>query len=363
MRERKSNFGDKVGQNVKNQKESKKTFGYLNVPNNIKVLSFEEDTPRVDLDILPYEVTDVNHPDRDDKHEIAQPGTLWYRRPFKVHRKVGSANDSVICLRSVGKKCPICDYREKRAKEGAEKEELRELYGKPRSLYVVIPIGIPKFEEVPTIWDMSDRLFQDILNDELEASPEDRCFPDLEEGRTLTLKLKWKTLDKTTYPEVRSITFSERDPYKESILDEVPNLDEILKILPFDVIESKFFENDNEPVGGELHEVDEEKPIRKKSDEDNNDEIPVRRSVRSSSSEEKPTRTRREPEEEKPTRSVKKEEEKPTRSVKKEEEKPTRTSNRGECPHGHRFGIDTEDYKECDTCEVWGKCLDVKEGK
>jgi hypothetical protein len=27
------------------------------------------------------------------------------------------------------------------------------------------------------------------------------------------------------------------------------------------------------------------------------------------------------------------------------------------CPHGLKFGIDTEQYDVCDTCDVWSDCV------
>lgn len=353
MRDKKrSNFGDKVGRNVQHQKESKKSFGYLNLPKGVPILNLEVDTPRLDIDIIPYTVTDSRHPDQDTEYDIATEGSLWYRRPFKVHRNVGPDNDTVVCLRSVGRKCPICEYREKRAKEGAEKEELRELYGKSRSLYVVIPLGVKKHEEVPTIWDMSDKLFQEILNDELSISEEDRCFPDLENGRTLTIKLRWKTLGNNSYPEVRSISFSKRDPYPEKILDEVPNLDEVLKVLDYETIKAKFFE---EELGGSLREIDEEKEPPLRSETTRREVSERSRPKRDEDDEEKETVSRRRP--------VDKKEEEPEKVERKPKSERSVRSSSMECPHGHEFGVDTEDFKECDTCDIWGKCLDKKEGK
>lgn len=368
----KSNFGDKVARNVQKQRESKKSFGYLNLPKGVKVLSLEDGLTRVDLDFLPYIVSDEKHPDREPQFEIAVKDSLWYRRPIKVHRNVGTDNETVICLKSVGKKCPICTYHEKKLKEGGDKEELKELYPKPRSLYVVVPLGMKKFEEIPHIWDMSDYLFQDQLNDELEASIDDRNFPDLENGKTATLKIKWKSLGGNSYPEVRSISFNDRDPYDESILDDVPDLDNVLKVLSYEELEAKFLELDNEEdAGGLKDDEDDEKPVRRTSrtaanhvDDNEDDEKPVRRSNRSEPEEEKPVRRsakREEPEEEP-------EEEKPTRAASRgrdeEGRRPSKdTDTKNKCPHGHKFGVDTETKKECDTCDVWEKCIDAKEGK
>jgi len=374
---KKSNFRDKVGKNIQQQRENKKSFGYLNLPKGVPVLSIEDGTPRLNLDFLPYEVSDAKHPDRNPDYDIAMPGTLWYRRPIKVHRNVGSGDDTVICPRSVGKPCPICEYREKRAKEGADKEDIKVLYPKPRSLYVVIPLSVKKYEEIPTIWDMSDYLFQDILNDELELDAENRCFPELDGGMTLSLRLKWKSLGGNSYPEVRSISFTERDPYDEKILDEVPNLDAILKVLSYEQLKDKFFELEHEPDAGAIVEADDDeeeevkKPVRSHSKPA---EEPLRRRRR-----EEPEQEEEEEEEEKPVRSSRTEEAKPPMRRKpappkeeepeeeeEEEEKPARKgktegSGKGKCPYGHKFGIDTDNFDDCADCEIWDDCIDKKQ--
>lgn len=383
-----SSFGDKIGKNIQHQKDSKTNYGYLNLPSGVPVLKLKEGVKEVVLDFLPYEVTDAKHPDRDPEFDIAMPETLWFRRPIKIHNNVGSKKEKCICLKSVGKKCPICDYQDKRRKEKAEKEEIKELYPKSRSLYVVIPLGMDKVEEIPHIWDMSDKLFQEILNEELETDDSNRVFPDLENGKTLVLKVRWKELGENSFPDVRSITFEDRDPYKESILKKVPNLDNVLKVLSYEELERKFFEIEEEEDGGKLKEDKEEtterrrRPVEKEEEE----ETPRRRrSAEPEKEEEEEEKSRRhkpveEEEEEKPTRTRKpapveeEKEEKPTRTKKpvkeeEEEEKPTRSKPAGaktssnECPHGFKFGVDADTKEACETCNIWGKCLDKKEGK
>ena len=362
MREkRKSNFGDKIGRNLQHRKEAKKSYGYLNLPKGLPILNLKEGTQRIDLDFLPYVVTNKKHPDRNEKEGIAVENDLWFRSSFKVHRNVGPDDETVVCPRTFGKPCPICEHREKRAKEGAEKDELRELYGKPRSLYAVIPLGIDKYEEVVTVWDMSDKLFQDTLDEELEINEEFSGFVGLEGGATANIRLRWKSFGGNTFPEVRSVSFTERDDYDENILNEVPKLDDLLKVLSYEEIEAKFFEIENETDGGDLKEVEEE--------EEEEEKVSPRNKYRKVEKEEE------EEEEEKVSprnkyRKVEKEEEKSTSIRRPEREKKVERGNRTskkmeeyECPYGHRFGVDTEDFKECDTCDLWGKCLDVKEGK
>ena len=119
MARKKSKFRGKVGADAKKQQKSGSSYGYLNLPKGISVFSPKPDT-RVKLDFLPYEVTDKLHPDRDVDKDIAMVGDLWYKRPFKIHRSIGSENDKVICLTSVKKKCPICEYVEAQLKAGVE---------------------------------------------------------------------------------------------------------------------------------------------------------------------------------------------------------------------------------------------------
>ena len=65
-----------------------------------------EKAGRFILDILPYEVADKKHPDR------VGEGFLWYKRPFAIHKSVGVNNEAVVCPKSIGKPCPICEHRE-----------------------------------------------------------------------------------------------------------------------------------------------------------------------------------------------------------------------------------------------------------
>jgi len=108
--QRKSRFAGKVKANAKKQRQAQTQYGYLNLPREINVFNPEPGS-RVKLDFLPYEVTDARHPDRDNELGVAIPGELWYKRPFKVHRNIGAGNETVVCPSSVGKKCPICEYR------------------------------------------------------------------------------------------------------------------------------------------------------------------------------------------------------------------------------------------------------------
>lgn len=238
----KNSFADKMKRHLHNRKEreARKSFGYLNLPKDVKTLQLEDDIHKIKVDFMMYKVTDKRHPDYDPP-DVAIEGSAWWSRPLLVHRDVGANNETLVCPTSIGKKCPICEYRTKRIKEGADKEEFKVFYPKPRRLYVINPLEVKRkgaedweeFEEagVPFVWDMSTKLFQDILDETLEESPENMSFPNFEDGKTAILTLKWEKLGKTTYPEVRHIEFEDRDPYDEKLLDQMPNLDTLPIVL------------------------------------------------------------------------------------------------------------------------------------
>lgn len=256
MKPKKSTFKVKA---KKTERSSGGGVKYLTLPNGISAVKFEEGVKIAKLDILPYIVKDKNHPDKDG--DMAAKGELWYRRPFKVHKGigVGTAKKDYVCLQSVGKRCPICEYQKELF--NTDKEAAVALYPKDRDLYAVKLQGSDEIQ----VWDMSQKLFHDVLVDELETDDSNEDFADLESGKTLKLKLLWKEFGKITYPEVRSVSFEERDEvYDEDILDEVPCLDECFKVLSYEELKDAFFEMGDEPAeDGDDDEEEDEKPARK----------------------------------------------------------------------------------------------------
>lgn len=298
----KSSFKGKVANNAHKQAESGNSYGYLNIPKGVSVFSPEPGS-RVQLDFIPYTVTDEKHPDRDADSEIAVPGSLWYKRPFKAHRGIGGDNDSVVCLTSVNKKCPICEERSRLTREGASKEETDALKPKQRNLYIVVPLDSKKHEQELHLFDVSQFLFQDLLNDDLLEDEDRGNFPDLEDGLTLKVRFDEESFNGNKFAKASRIDYIKRkEQYDESILDKAPNLDTVLQILSYEDLKAKFFEIDTEDDGGKLKDDDgdSELPQRKKTfgeragtpfkdsvnprvrretpavkDEDNDDEKPV----------------------------------------------------------------------------------------
>lgn len=437
MKKKRSSFAGKVRANVQHQKESRSSYGYLKLPKGVSIFSPKPGS-RVRLDFMPYIVSDPRHPDRNEDLGIAVEGSEWYRRPFRAHRNIGTENQSIVCLQSVGRKCPICEFRAQRQKEGAEKEEVDALKSSQRNIYCVIPKDDKDNEEKPHIWDVSQFLFQELLNQELEEDERYELFPDLEEGYTLRVRFDERSFAGTKFAEASRIDFMDRKkPYTKADVAGIPDLDQVLNILTAKEIEKIFLELADEDMADEDvpaprraapkrdEEEDDEPPARKRSrdddDDDDNDEPPPRRRSRNEEEDEKPSRKREEEEEEEedddppPRRRAteerdeeEEEEEKPQRRrpapVEEEEEEddddgeeddedddddddggdegedeeeeaeqvppPKRSDNKrqaktsdNECPSGHVFGKDTDEYDECDDCPLWNKCLDAKDSR
>ena len=251
---RKGNFRQQVFKNTRKQEQSLRGR-HLRMPSGVPIFK-ETPQSRVNLDFVPYLVTVANHPDRDDEFETAVEDSLWYRRPYRLHRNIGVDNTSIICPTSIKKRCPICEHRAKLLEEGSDwqDEDVKSLKWSLRNLYVVVPLGLKDYDEVPHVWDISQFLFQEKLNEEIKEDEELGIFPDLEEGKTLTIRFSKEVLGKTEFAETSRIDFKDRKAYDEDILDSCPSLDGMLVIDTYASIKSLLFDaggDDDDGDGGE----------------------------------------------------------------------------------------------------------------
>lgn len=355
---RKTNFKGKVGSDIQNQKQRAGGYGYLSLPEGIKVFKEEEDS-NVKLDIIPYIVNEEVHLDRNDQEQIAVPGEIWYKRPFYIHHNIGSGDDKtkVVCLKTIGKPCPICEFRKKLMDGDADKKETDALRPSLRNLYLVIPIGHKDYEEELHIWDISQYCFQKLLNKAVSEEEDYEDFPNLEGGLTLKISFESESIGnskKTTFSKAWNVKFLERaEDYGDSILDEAPELSEILKILSYDELFNKF--NDIDSVETDARETEkyeeEEKPRKsktvrkvKRDKEENLEPEPEKPSKR---------RVSRKPKQD--------EDEEPQQTTRRRKPASTKENEDDRCPNGFEFGVDTDQHKECATCDVWDDCIDEKE--
>jgi hypothetical protein len=361
---KRSSFRGRVSEDARRQQKAATSYGYLNLPRDVRMFAPEPGSRNILLDFMPYIVTDPKHPDANPKTGAALVGTPWFKHPIWVHRNIGGDSESVICLKTVGKHCPICEYRAKLIKDETDKETTDALKPSHRNLYIVIPIGHKSYAEEPHIFDISQYLFQNLLNEELEENDEYEVFPDLAEGYTLKIRFSSETIGTSKpFAEAKKIEFVEREgQYPEDTIDKMPNLDEIIKVLSYDELKDKLFDLDDEEDGGHLKEaIGKERITRQPKDKDDDeptsneedDERPsrIQRIKKTTASTKEPVVHRTEPKEESVVTREKQIEKAPTE---------TKDVVKDRCPSGYRFGVDTSKYDECDTCEIWDACSDEK---
>jgi len=316
-------------------KSSSNLVGYLNLARGIQLFNPKPGSV-IWLDFLPYRVTDPKHPDRDDARDIATPGSLWYTRPFKIHRGVGIENKVIVCPSSVGSKCPICEYRSVQLKKGVTWNSVQPLKPSGRNLYVVIPKKSKDHDETIHIWNVAFHHFGKLLREELEADPDYERFPSLEDGYTLRIRFDEQIFGKKTFGAAIRIDFEPRQKqYDMSILDKVPNLDETLVVMEYDEIKDLFFEGDLTSYNEQSDNQQEDEDIKSFSskvtlsresydeDEYEDDDVPL--------------------------------DDSPPRRIKLVIDK-VPGSGEKKCPHGYVYKRDGGSRPECETCKVWDEC-------
>ena len=197
---------------------------------------FNPKSGRYSIDIIPYEVNCDNHPDGCER------GSLWHRRPYWVHNNIGVEQQSYVCPKSIGERCPICEELVRVRKAGGTKEEIAALTPKQRVLYNVIVIDPPT--KGVQLFDMSFHNFTKQLAQEIDIAGDDGQldrYPCLNNGLTIQVRFGEESMGKTTFAEAKRIDFKERDyNYEESILKDVICLDDLLKVLPYKELKKVF---------------------------------------------------------------------------------------------------------------------------
>lgn len=419
-----TSFADKISSNIEKTKSRGRSFGYLTLPKDMRVIS-PVPGEKMLIDIIPYEVTDPKHLDRDDTDDVATVGSLWYKKPVLVHRNIGADHKTVICPKTIGKPCPICEYRAKRKKEDADEEELKTMNVSRRNLYVVIPKNVVRdkeqLDEVPHILEVSQACFEDQLGKQLDEEPQYKNFPSLDAGYTIKIRFDEEKFGKNSYASAGRIDFIEREKkeqYDEEILNDVPNLDECIKVLSYGELKALLLDVDEEDLDEdekeEKHthserrtrhdEDDSPKRERSRHSDDDDDERSKERSRRNDDTDEKeekekevklswdelsemgPRRLKRLVEEKDLDIKLKKYEDDedglreaiaeeleikiPKKPSKKDDddEKPktkerssSKSKSDGECPEGLEFGKDFCTSKKCDSCKKFDACMDASD--
>ena len=319
---------------------------FQNIPPDTQFYKPEEG--KATLRLLPYVVTDPKHPDGD----MAPSGDIWYKRPFKRFRQIGTEKKSYISPKSIGKPCPIMEYYTAAKADPSipDKEANR---AKPQDMVMYnVQVMDPKTKEFsdPMFFFYSYHNFEKQLKKELldPDNEEFLAFMDLEGGFDIRVRWEKETFEKNDFLVAGNFTFIERDEdLDEDILDKVVNLDECLIVKSYKELQNIFLELDDEP----------EPNTGKDEGEDQLPPRPPSRRQKTAEPEpepEKPSRRGRaekpepEPEPEKPARRQ--------RGAKPEPEPETESTDR--CPHEFAFGVDFDTKRKCEKCDLFDECGD-----
>jgi hypothetical protein len=223
------------------------------------------------LDIIPYVVGKGN--------PFAAPGSVYYERTFYVHRNIGPNGDSYTCpKRTFDKRCPICEERVKLLRSPkADKDAIKALNPSERQLFLVKDLNEP--DKGIQLWDMSHFLFGKLLDTRVKGTADDEDeenyenFFHLDGGMTLKLTVEEDGYDGRSFYKVTAIDFRPRKTeYSDALLDEVPCLDDIPKLVPFDKLAAKFNAVDEEEEKEDEDKPTKKKPKKKKKEADDDDE-------------------------------------------------------------------------------------------
>ena len=342
------------------------------------------------INIVPYVVKSKNHPLV--KSGDLEIGDKDYIMDVFVHRGIGPSESSVVCLKETyGKPCPICEQAAALKKQGKEKEAAA-LKPSRRAFYNVIDSKEP---EKLKVFETSHYLFEKELIEEARDDEEGGFvdFADEENGKEIKFRCSKVTKSGMEFNEFKSFSFEERDDnISDELLEKAISFDEILNVPTYEEAEKILYGSDDEDDKDEDDDDDEDdnKSKSKKSksksddddeddDDDDEDEPATKKSSKKSKYEDDEDEDKDdeddEDDEDEPAPKSKKSKSKSDEDDKDEDdddddddddEPPTKSKKKDcksdctKCPFGHKFGVDTDDFDECDDCELWPKCVKGK---
>ena len=294
----------------------------LNFSSDTKFYKMEEG--RNKLIIIPYVIKTKNHPLV--KSGDAEIGELDYKLDYYVHKRIGPRNDSFVCLsETYGKRCPIC---EKQKEYPRDSEEYAALKAKRRATYNVLDMRDEK-QEIK-VFDETHYYFEKELLEEARSEARDENilgFADPDTPYIINVRATGEKYNGGAYFKYKSFKFIESDIDVDSLIDEAVSLDECINILSYEEITALIEGFDSDEEDDEEETPKRKRQTTKKEVEEDDDEDESEEEVKETKSEKR------------------------RKKVQKE----------SECPHGHVFGEDCEEFDECDKCKKWEECEEANE--
>ena len=327
---------------------------YLNLPEGTE--RFKPKKGTYNLDFLPYQVSVTTHPEVDK-------GELWYQRTFFVHYGIGNDSNAFICPKTIKKPCPICEHVKElfNSDDDNDVELAKDIKAKERELYNII--NLDDQDKGVQLFEYSYHLFGKALDEEINEGDDDLGgFAELESGKTVSVSFRKKKFGSNEFFETRKIEFDDREDYEEDILDDVFDLDSLMVIQDYKTLQKALYD---------LDEEEEEEEEEKSSDDEEEEEKPKKSSSKKKnkkSSKKSSKKSKKKDDEDEEDDDEDEEEEKPKKSKSKKSSKKSSSKKNdkkkvaaNECPYGHTFGEDVDEYDECGDCEKWADCQEASE--
>lgn len=347
----------------------KRSSGTVNLPKDMDFFKVVKGKNK--FDILPF---------------INKNGDPAYKQEILMHYGVGPEEKGVICPKTVGKRCPICEQFAKLKNDpDADEKAVKALKPKERTLFNIVNKGEGAAEGVMVL-EIARYNFTRVLLEELNTTDDESNldFFDLENGKTLVVRFSETAMGsgKPFLEATRIDFYDRRQAYKPSILKDVVKLDEALTILPYDDIVKLMNGADDEDEDAGEKKASKKKPSRDEEDDtdaDEEEEQPKKPAKKASTEDEDDTDA--DEEDEAPKKPAKKaavedeedadeEDEKPAKKPSKKpaddededdkEEEASASKPAGKCPHGHTFGKDNIKMDECGECLKFDDCRAAK---
>jgi len=253
MKEQVSSMRDRVRRRAETRRQTG-GLSTLSLPEGVDLYKPEKGIE--EFDILPYRVTVDTHPE-------VKKGELWYERTYLAHRNIGPDEQFLICPRTIGKRCPICEEHQRLKKDpNVEEEVVDALRPKERELFNVV---LKNGKDEVQILDISSFLFGRMLEEEIRNGDVDiAAFAELKGGKTLKVRWGEKSMGKQKFVEATRIDFLDRDDYDDDTIDSTIDLDKAMKIMSYEEIEKIFHagSGDDETTTKDEPEKESEKEVK-----------------------------------------------------------------------------------------------------
>lgn len=285
----------------------------IRLPKNVTFFPKLKVDKKYRLGFICYPIATKNHPLV--KFSDFEVGELVYNLEVVMHRNVGIKEERVLCLKEMlGKGCPVCEEIKKQKGMG-NIDVAKKLKTTKRVFYNVIDFR--NLDKGIQILEQSHFTFEEPLITSARGSSdipgEIVEFPIDPEENTITI-VRFEMFEKTggglSFLKPGGIMFKEyTDNLPKDIFKNIVSLDKCLVIPTEEEVKALL-------LGDDIDDNDEEEGEAVIDDE----------------------------------------EEEPEEKPKKKEKK--------ECPNGHVFGKDCDEYEDdCDDCDMWGRCNKAKKGE